>query len=74
MNFTNWLRTVLICLIRFNSLFKNHSLSGPFWICFNRMLISTASMVEKRIRKRKNVRATLPEFRSLTAAHVGSMS
>lgn len=38
------------------------------------MLISTASIVEKRIRKRKNVMMTLDDWRSLTAAHVGSMS
>ena len=48
--------------------------SGPFLICFNRMLISTASIVENRIRKRKKVMATLDDWRSLTAAHVGSMS
>ena len=48
--------------------------SGPFFICFSSMLISTASIVVNRMRKRKKVIMTLPEFRSLTAAHVGSMS
>jgi hypothetical protein len=38
------------------------------------MLISTANMVVKRIRKRMNVIRTLDDCRSLTAAHVGSMS
>ena len=38
------------------------------------MLISTASIVVKRMRKRKNVMMTLDECRSLTATHVGNMS
>ena len=38
------------------------------------ILISTASMVVKRMRKRAKVSMTEPDFRSLAAAHVGSMS
>ena len=40
----------------------------------SRILISTASMVVKRIRKRKKVIMTEEEWRSETAAQVGSMS
>jgi hypothetical protein len=38
------------------------------------MLISTASIVLKSMRKRKNVIITLDDCRSLTDAHVGSIS
>jgi hypothetical protein len=38
------------------------------------MLISTASIVVKRMRNRKKVIITLDDWRSLTAAHVGSIS
>ena len=38
------------------------------------MLISTASIVVKRTRNRMKVIITLDECKSLTAAHVGSIS
>ena len=38
------------------------------------ILISTANIVVNSRRNRKNVIITLPDCRSLTAAHVGNMS
>ena len=43
-------------------------------ICLSMMLISTASIVVKRARKMKKVNPTEALLRSLTDAHVGSMS
>ena len=48
--------------------------SGPFFICFSSMLISTASNVVKSARKMKNVSATDIVDTLLMAAFVGSMS
>ncbi len=48
--------------------------SGPFLICLNMMFNSTASMVVNRIRKIKNVRATLPDGISEIDALTGNIS
>ena len=53
---------------------RDYSYSGPFLICFTRMLISTASMVVKSARKMKKVVATLPASMSEMAALTGSRS
>ena len=55
---------------------KHHflSYSGPFFICFSKMFISTASIVVKRARNTKNVRAMELDEILLTAAFVGSIS